>query len=104
MRQVLWVDQLRQDLRYALTLLTCDRAFTFVAALALALTTCGGLLVNRWLSRSASELFLWPLAIVVLALGGVRSAWLALRRGGIVWRETLYSIAALRAGRRVRFL
>lgn len=73
------------------------------AALALALTTCGGLLVNRWLSRSASELLLWPLAIVVLALGGVRSAWLALRRDGIVWRETRYSIAALRAGRRVRF-
>jgi predicted permease len=37
MRQVLWVDQLRQDLRYALTLLTRDRGFTLVAALALAL-------------------------------------------------------------------
>ena len=37
MRQVLWVDQLGQDLRYALTLLTRDRAFTLVAALALAL-------------------------------------------------------------------
>ena len=37
MRQMLWVDQLRQDLRYALTLLTRDRAFTLVAALALAL-------------------------------------------------------------------
>ena len=37
MRQALWVDQLGQDLRYALTLLTRDRAFTLVAALALAL-------------------------------------------------------------------
>ena len=34
---MLWVDQLGQDLRYALALLTRDRAFTFVAALALAL-------------------------------------------------------------------
>ena len=37
MRQGLWVDQLGQDLRYALTLLTRDRAFTLIAALALAL-------------------------------------------------------------------
>jgi hypothetical protein len=37
MRQMLWVDQLRQDLRYAVTLLTRDRGFTLVAALALAL-------------------------------------------------------------------
>ena len=37
MRQALWVDQLGQDLRHALTLLTRDRAFTLVAALALAL-------------------------------------------------------------------
>ena len=73
------------------------------AALALALTTLNGLLVNRWLDRSAREVWLWPFAIVVLAFGGVRSAWLALLRGGIVWRDTRYSIAALRAGRRVRF-
>jgi len=73
------------------------------AALALALTTLDGLLVNRWLDRSAREVWLWPVAIVVLAFGAVRSAWLALLRGGIVWRGTHYSSAALRAGRRVRF-
>jgi glycosyltransferase involved in cell wall biosynthesis len=73
------------------------------AALALALTTYGGLLVNRWLARSTSELLLWPLGIVMLALGAVRSGWLALWRGCIVWRGTRYSIGALRAGRRVRF-
>jgi hypothetical protein len=33
----------------------------------------------------------------------VRSAWLALRRGGIVWRGTRYSLASLRTGRRLRF-
>lgn len=73
------------------------------AALALALSTAGGLLVNRWLARPANEVLLWPVAIVVFVLGAVRSAWLAMRRGGIVWRNTRYSIAALRAGRRLRF-
>jgi putative ABC transport system permease protein len=34
---MLWIDQLGQDARYALALLKRDRAFTFVAALALAL-------------------------------------------------------------------
>jgi glycosyltransferase involved in cell wall biosynthesis len=73
------------------------------SVLALALITLNGLLVNRWLARSAREVPLWPAAIVVLALGGVRSAWLALRRGGIVWRGTRYSLASLRTGRRLRF-
>src|SRR5678815_6107347 len=36
-RPMLWIDQLGQDTRYALALLKRDRAFTFVAALALAL-------------------------------------------------------------------
>lgn len=73
------------------------------AALALALSTAGGLLVNGWLARPANQVLLWPFAIVVLAVGTVRSGWLALRRGGIVWRDTRYSIATLRAGRRLRF-
>jgi hypothetical protein len=74
------------------------------AALTLVLATGNGLLVNHWLGRSAREVLLWPFAVLVLAFGGVRSAWLALVRGGIEWRGTRYSLAALRAGRRVRFL
>jgi glycosyltransferase involved in cell wall biosynthesis len=73
------------------------------AALSLALSTAGGLLVNRWLARPANEVLLWPVAIVVFVFGALRSAWLALRRGCIVWRDTRYSIAVLRTGRRVRF-
>lgn len=73
------------------------------AALALALNACGGLIANRWLERPARELLLWPMGVVVMALGAVRSGWLAFWRGCIVWRDTRYSIAALRAGRRVHF-
>jgi glycosyltransferase involved in cell wall biosynthesis len=73
------------------------------AALALTLSTAGGLLVNCWLARPAKEVLLWPMAIVVFVVGAVRSGWFASRRGGIVWRDTRYPIADLRRGRRVRF-
>ena len=73
------------------------------ALLAIASTTLAGLLVNHWLRRAAREVLLWPLAIVVFALGATRSGWLAFWRGAIIWRDTRYSVASLRAGRRVRF-
>lgn len=50
---------------------------------------------------SATSLFLAPLGAAILGGILVRSAWRCARRGGIVWRETFYPVAALRAGRRV---
>jgi ABC-type lipoprotein release transport system permease subunit len=44
MRQVLRVDQVRHDLRYALTLLRRDRTFTLVAALALGIAATTSLI------------------------------------------------------------
>jgi hypothetical protein len=73
------------------------------AALAIAAAACTGALVNRWLGRRNLEVLLWPFGVVVLAYGAVRSYFLMLARGGIEWRGTRYSTAALRAGRRVRF-
>ena len=48
-------------------------------------------------------MLLWPVAVVILAFGALRSGWLALRRGGIEWRGTHYSVTSLRTGRRLRF-
>jgi hypothetical protein len=73
------------------------------AGLALVLTTSGGLLVNRWLARAASEVLLWPVAVLILLFGALRSGWLVSQRGGIEWRGTRYAVKALRAGRRLRF-
>jgi glycosyltransferase involved in cell wall biosynthesis len=73
------------------------------AAAALGLAACGGLLVNRWLGRRLAEVLLWPLGTLVVAFGAVRSCLITLARGGIEWRGTRYSTAALRAGRRLRF-
>lgn len=42
-------------------------------------------------------------AVVSLALV-LRSGWLGFRRGGVVWRGTLYPAPLLRAGRRISFL
>lgn len=39
----------------------------------------------------------FPLAGVVLSYTMLRSCWLGMRRGGIVWRGTFYSLAELRA-------
>ncbi len=42
-----------------------------------------------------------PLGLPVLGWSILRSTWLTLRRGGILWRGTFYSLEALRAGQRV---
>lgn len=52
--------------------------------------------------RRPLPLLLVPVGLVLVAFFLVRSAWLCSRRGGIVWRGTLYPLSALRAGLRVR--
>lgn len=48
-------------------------------------------------------LLLSPVAAVVSLVLTVRSGWLGWRRGGVLWRGTLYESRGLRAGRRIRF-
>jgi len=43
-----------------------------------------------------------PLTAVVSAVGVLRAAALGRRRGGVMWRGTLYPHDALRAGRRLK--
>jgi hypothetical protein len=40
-----------------------------------------------------------PVGGLLFAYAIARSTWLALRRGGIVWRGTFYPLAELRKGR-----
>ena len=47
---------------------------------------------------------LFPLAAVIAAGVMLRSGWLGFRRGGIVWRGTLYRKDQLLAGRRLKLL
>jgi len=45
-----------------------------------------------------APVLLAPLGTMVVAVLLLRSAWPAFRRGGIMWRGTLYRIETLRAG------
>lgn len=51
------------------------------------------------LGFGAAPGFLAPFVLPVMAYASVRSMALALRRGGITWRDTHYSLKTLRAGR-----
>ena len=46
----------------------------------------------------------WPAGWLLVASGILRAAWLARRRGGVVWRDTFYPRADLLEGRRLKLL
>ena len=52
---------------------------------------------RRWL-----VLLLNPLGQILLALVLLRAMIVVLLRGGLIWRDTFYPLAQLRAGQRVR--
>jgi len=68
-------------------------------AAAFAFTTVA---LSRWARVRVLPGLLTPLTSVVSAAGLVRAAWLGKRRGGVLWRGTLYPDGILRAGRRVK--
>lgn len=45
---------------------------------------------------------LWPVGWLLVASGVMRAAWLAHRRGGIVWRDTFYPAEEIRRGQRFK--
>jgi len=66
----------------------------------LALTTavfCSALWVN---TRTWAAGLLWPAGIALMVFGVARSAYLAHRRGGVMWRDTFYPLEQLHEGRR----
>ena len=72
------------------------------AAAMLAAAVFSVVLLARWTRSRILPGLLFPLAALFNAAIMLRSGWLGLRRGGIVWRGTLYPSDLLRRGARVR--
>lgn len=69
-----------------------------------AVALAAAVLVARALRQPLGAALALPLGIVLQLGVGLRGALLGALRGGVVWRDTFYSSAALRAGRRIEFL
>jgi len=72
-----------------------------VATALLAMATAARLSV--WAGRSPRTAPLQPLAMLAFVAMLLRSMVLVFVRGGVAWRGTVYPLAALRAGSRLRF-
>ena len=59
-------------------------------------------MLSRWAKRALLPGLLFPLAIGLNLIFSLRAAWLGYRRGGVLWRDTLYTSSALREGVRVK--
>ena len=60
-----------------------------------------GMISARWLRNSVGPALFPVVGTVLIAAVMLRSGFLAWRRGGVVWRGTFYSAAAVRAGKRL---
>ena len=74
------------------------RAF---AAVGVALAVGASVAVARWMGRPVLPSLFGPIGVVLMVSSAVRSMVLTLLRGGILWRGTHYSLAALRRGMRL---
>jgi hypothetical protein len=57
--------------------------------------------MNRWAGRKVLPGLLAPITIPFAILALLRTTWLGWRRGGVLWRGTLYPSRVLREGKRV---
>jgi glycosyltransferase involved in cell wall biosynthesis len=76
------------------------RALSLVSFAAM---TAAQALLARWLGRRPWVAILAPIGQTLLVWFALRAAWLALWRGGVAWRGTLYSVRELREGSRMRY-
>ena len=68
----------------------------------LAAAVGSSVILARWSKSRLLPSLLFPLAAIVAAGIMLRSGWLGYRRGGIMWRGTLYPKDQLLAGRRLK--
>jgi len=61
------------------------------------------LALSRWVGGKFVQALAGPLAVPLMAAILVRAAFLGWKRGGVLWRGTLYPTRMLRAGKRVFF-
>lgn len=73
------------------------RAVGAVGVAAFAITS---VIYARWCGRRVGPALLSPFGATFLVWCSFRSAWLAIKRRGIMWRGTLYPTEKLKAGRR----
>ena len=57
---------------------------------------------HRWARRPMASALLTPVTALIGAGLLIRAGWLGMRRGGVLWRGTLYPSALLRQGDRVK--
>lgn len=72
-----------------------------VGAAGIALAILASAALARWTRRPLASAMLFPLGTALLLALMLRSAWIATRRGGVAWRDTVYPLDTLRAGQRI---
>lgn len=82
-------------------------ALPWPAARLLGALTCAAMFATsavavRRMGRKVRHVPLLPFATVVFVYASMRAGFMALWRGGVMWRGTLYDTASLRAGSRLR--
>ncbi|MBC7459819.1 MAG: hypothetical protein H7287_00515, partial [Thermoleophilia bacterium] len=85
--------------------LLIDHGTSWVSLAALSVlgvALASGVLLVRSGGISARALVTLPVAAALVWFMLVRSSWLEWRRGGLVWRDTFYASADVRAGKRFR--
>jgi GT2 family glycosyltransferase len=78
-----------------------DLPVAWAAPAVTALWALSTALLHRWARGRLLAVLLFPLAVPILAALSVRAGWLGWRRGGVMWRGTLYPSQVLRQGRRL---
>ncbi|MHC4844848.1 MAG: glycosyltransferase [Planctomycetota bacterium] len=67
-----------------------------IGGLAVLSAVSAHILTERWMGRSPRSVITMPLGALILFTLFVRTGWVGWRRGGVLWRGTLYPSALLR--------